>query len=1740
MNKKFTCVVVGLFQILSLQAQTYFGKSNILAEDISGPRSAMTCDIDGDGNLDILSALYDDGKVVWSKNTDGNGHFSAPQVISDIDYEVVTVYAADLDGDGDLDVISGATVSVCWYENLDGKGTFGDRNELPGTHIYYITSVYAADMDSDGDMDILTASSEWDQISWHENLDGEGGFSTNRVISSSADGARCVYADDLDGDGDMDVLSASSNDYRVSRYLNNGDGTFSLFDLATSVGGVSKIYTCDVDGDSDKDVIVPSTGTGIVVFKNNGSGFFTVSQIITTAFHLPNSVHGSDFDGDGDIDLVSSASNDNNVVWYENTDGAGTFGPAQLISDNASGANSVSSGDVDGDGDADIISASSLDNKLTWYKNTDGAGNFTEQTAISSMAYGANAVFSSDLDGDGDKDILSASTYDDKIAWYENMDGLGNFRIQDTVSTLADGAKSVFAADIDGDGDQDVLSASLYDDKIAWYENTDGNATFGSQQVISTAANGPYSVHACDIDGDGDMDVLSASIYDNKIAWYENIDGAGSFGPQRIIANDASYAIFVSSGDIDGDGDMDVLAAPYYKDAIVWYENTDGLGTFSKIAIPGVVEGPHSVFASDIDNDGNLDILSASDYDDKVSWFRNTDGSGTFSTPRTITSSADGACSVYAGDLDGDGDMDVISASSEDGNITWYENYNIASGYFNYKYSIATGLDGACSVIADDFDGDGNLDVAMAAFFDNKVAWFKNYTLKITVQPQNSTVPCGSVATFSVNAVNADGYQWQVNNGTGFVNLSNNTVYSGVYEATLQISDATSGMNGYQYRCVNSNDAGSKNSEAAVLTINDSEKPVITSVYNDQTVNTNGNCEAALPDYTGSATATDNCDEDIDFTQSPVSGTMISGATNTVTITATDDLGNTNEVTFNVEVIDVNNPVITSNHDDRTVDANENCEAALPDYTGEVSATDNCDADLDVTQSPVAGTTISGTINEITLTVTDDAGNTDEVTFNVEVTDNTAPSITSVHNDRSVDAGADCEAVLPDYTGDVTVTDNCDTNPDVTQSPAAGTTISGTSNEVTLTVTDDAGNTDEVTFNVSVIDHIDPVITSVHNNQTVDANADCEASLPDYTGEVIATDNCDDNLNITQSPVAGSIISGTTNAVTLTVTDDAGNTDDVTFNVEVVDNSDPEITSAHNDRTVYANVNCDATLPDYTSDVTATDNCDPDPDITQSPAAGTTISGNTNEITLKVTDDAGNFAVVTFNVRVVDNINPVITSVHSNQMINANAGCEAALPDYTTDVAASDNCDADPDITQIPIPGTMISGVTNEITLTVTDVAGNTDEVSFNVEVIDNTKPVISSVYENRVVDANASFEAELPDYILDMNVSDNCDNDLDITQTPVAGTIISGNSNTVTLTVTDDAGNSAEVSFIVRVADLSPPVISSSHSDQLLGDDGNCEATLPDYTTDVTASDICDADLDITQTPPAGTIISGYSNSVTLKVTDDAGNSDEVTFNVGVTDNTNPVITSVHNDQTLNAGENCKAMLPDYTGDIIASDNCDATLDVSQSPIAGTHISGSTNTVTLTVTDDGGNTSTASFNVEVTDTEVPTISCVGDQTFSPGSGSSVYTVTGTELDPVSVNDNCIIDSVVNDFNNAQSLDGAQFPTGTTTVVWTVTDEAGNKAECSFDVAVDDITGTGEITYRGVSVHPNPTYGILHLDAPGNSILDIKVFDLTGNLLIDETDISAGKIDLSQLSNGVYIINIILENTSYTTRIVKE
>lgn len=322
------------------------------------------------------------------------------------------------------------------------------------------------------------------------------------------------------------------------------------------------------------------------------------------------SAAAADLDGDGDMDILS-ASDQHRIEWYENMDGKGAFSTSKVITSAADKAYDLFTADVDSDGDLDVLSASLRDNKIAWYENTDGKATFGEQQIIN-LIDGATHVHAADVDSDGDVDILSTSQNDDKISWYENLDGKGEFSDEKTISIEGDRPVSVVTADIDGDGDLDVLAASHEDHKVSWYENVDGLGDFGLQRVISDKVTQANDVVAADVDGDGDLDVVSAAAGANEVAWHENVDGKGTFGLPQVITSDAQWIVSLETADLDGDGDLDVLSTSVGDDKIAWYENSDGRGDFRQHVLNVVVNNPLSAKVADVDHDGDLDIISAS------------------------------------------------------------------------------------------------------------------------------------------------------------------------------------------------------------------------------------------------------------------------------------------------------------------------------------------------------------------------------------------------------------------------------------------------------------------------------------------------------------------------------------------------------------------------------------------------------------------------------------------------------------------------------------------------------------------------------------------------------------------------------------------------------------------------------------------------------------------------------------------------------------------------------------------------------------------------------------------------------------------------------------------------------------------------------------------------------------------------------------------------------------------------
>ena len=400
--------------------------------------------------------------------------------------------------------------------------------------------------------------------------------------------------------------------------------------------------------------------------SQDGTGKGTVwqAQTINNTYDGAWDVYAVDMDGDGDMDILSVAQQADDVTWWEN-DGSQSF-TQRTINANFDNPRAVHAVDMDGDGDMDVLSVAQNADDITWWEN-NGSESFTGHT-INGNYDAAQAVYAVDMDGDGDMDIVSTAQNADDITWWEN-NGSQSFT-ERTIKGNFNGADDVYAADVDGDGDMDVLGTAINANDITWWTN-DGSQNF-TEYTIQGNFDGAYDVHAADVDGDGDLDVLGVAQDADDVTWWEN-DGATHSPPtftQRTIKGFFDAARAVSTVDIDGDGDLDVLGAAAFANDITWWEN-DGNQSFTEHTIKGNFGGARDVYAADIDGDGDMDVLGAAQNANDITWWEN-DGSQNF-TEQTIDGNFAGAASIYTADMDGDGDLDVLGAASSAHDITiWY------------------------------------------------------------------------------------------------------------------------------------------------------------------------------------------------------------------------------------------------------------------------------------------------------------------------------------------------------------------------------------------------------------------------------------------------------------------------------------------------------------------------------------------------------------------------------------------------------------------------------------------------------------------------------------------------------------------------------------------------------------------------------------------------------------------------------------------------------------------------------------------------------------------------------------------------------------------------------------------------------------------------------------------------------------------------------------------------------------
>lgn len=643
-----------------------------------------TADIDSDGDIDV--AL---GNGTWFENPLPNGNpISGSWRVNSFDnVRGHDIFMADLDGDGDIDAVKrdqnsgGVTIRVV-RQNNDGSWTVRTISDVP-----YGEGLNVTDLDGDGDKDIIISQF------WYENSGDiiDGAWQQREYSSSYTYEKVVVEIGDINRDGRDDIVvspaESGDNQYRISWFATpanpQSQSDFSETVIQENVQTVvHALQIADFDGDGQLDIVTAemyqSNNPDEVTVHVNGNNGQAWSRVVV-ANDGSHNVQAGDIDGDGDMDFLGAnwnsggASDDGAVkIWWNQLDGGAPPPPPPPPSGlpldqwqrHEVDANKpwrsvfVQGSDIDGDGLQDIVTGG------WWYRNPgDVSQNWTRNTIGTDLK---NMATVHDFDGDGDQDILGTkgegSEFNATFVWADN-DGNGQFTIRTNVSrgegdflqgvaldrfslggpleialswhqadngvqmlTVPDNPatetwswrrisstsqdEQISSGDIDRDGDADLVLGTQ------WLRNDAGTWT---NFVLNGTSGKPDRNRLADINDDGVIDVVvgfEAISNPGKLAWYEGPQNATDTWPERIISNNVIGPMSIDVGDLDQDGDLDVvvgehnLTNPSSARTYV-FENANGAGTsWIEHLVHTGDEHHDGTQLVDIDGDGDLDIIS--------------------------------------------------------------------------------------------------------------------------------------------------------------------------------------------------------------------------------------------------------------------------------------------------------------------------------------------------------------------------------------------------------------------------------------------------------------------------------------------------------------------------------------------------------------------------------------------------------------------------------------------------------------------------------------------------------------------------------------------------------------------------------------------------------------------------------------------------------------------------------------------------------------------------------------------------------------------------------------------------------------------------------------------------------------------------------------------------------------------------------------------------------------------------
>lgn len=644
----------------------------------------------------VLIAEGDGGTTYFRPQASGTGRFDSPPVAV-IGRVGGAVVAADLDGDGDQDLVGANVGGFMTVALNDGSGAF--PTQLPANPGVGAFVLAAGEFDGDGRVDLIAGGNSLVLMKGN----GNGTFAASRTIYNNA-GAVGLFAGDLDGNGTLDLLAPHRGNGQLAVLLGDGAGNFTLSATLTTGSDPRSVTAADLNGDARRDLITANflAHTLSIHLANPAGGYFPGLTVPTG--QRPASVTAGEYTGDVHVDLAVAHSTDDSCLILRGA-GDGSFTVYQRLTPGPASTHMIAA-DLTGDGRPDLAIAN---------QSTSGDDQFALLEALISGGFRAPAAFQTgllpamlvplDADRDGDLD-LAVGRSGGHILLHTNRGG-GEFVDHRRSTRVATSPDVIRTGDVNGDGHPDVVvNANGTNASIATLL---GDGTGALQTPISSPPGGNSTdVQLADFDQDGKLDALVVA----PGGQLQVLGGRGDGSFQlRTTTSAGLTALRAAVADFNRDGYPDIAAIAGTNGSGITVLLARGNGTFEPPRPVVAGTWPYALIADDFTGDGapDLAVINRTANDQNL-YLLAGQGDGSFTQiTKSLVGTTGPALAAY--DLDDDGDVD-FAVPREDGQVAVLL-ADSAGGFSSQWVAMYNPGDDPRSIVAADFDGDRRGDLAV-------------------------------------------------------------------------------------------------------------------------------------------------------------------------------------------------------------------------------------------------------------------------------------------------------------------------------------------------------------------------------------------------------------------------------------------------------------------------------------------------------------------------------------------------------------------------------------------------------------------------------------------------------------------------------------------------------------------------------------------------------------------------------------------------------------------------------------------------------------------------------------------------------------------------------------------------------------------------------------------------------------------------------------------------------------------